>query len=89
VNAQVLRLTGFTGILSVAALRALVAVQPQVLFDVDPARDNLRQQLGLDSAELAVHRQQRGIREAVPHAQRVPQGSGCRLVEGRRCRDAL
>ena len=38
-NAQVLRLTGFTGILSVAALRALVAVQPQVLFDVDPARD--------------------------------------------------
>jgi tetratricopeptide (TPR) repeat protein len=39
VNAQVLRLTGFTGILSVAALRALVSVQPQVLFDVDPARD--------------------------------------------------
>lgn len=38
-NSQVLRLTGFTGILSVAALRALVAVQPQVLFDVDPARD--------------------------------------------------
>lgn len=38
-NAQALRLTGFAGILSVAALRALVAVQPQILFDVDPARD--------------------------------------------------
>jgi len=39
VNPQVLRLTGFAGILSVAALRALVAVQPQILFDIDPARD--------------------------------------------------
>ena len=38
-NPQVLRLTGFAGILSVAALRALVAVQPQILFDIDPARD--------------------------------------------------
>ena len=38
-NPQVLRLAGFTGILSVAALRALVSIQPQILFDVDPARD--------------------------------------------------
>lgn len=36
---QVLRLTGFAGILVVATLRALVSVQPQILFDVDPARD--------------------------------------------------
>lgn len=38
-KAQVLRLTGFAGILVVAALRALVSVQPQILFDIDPARD--------------------------------------------------
>ena len=38
-NATLLRLAGFGGILVVAALRTLANIQPQVLFDVDPARD--------------------------------------------------
>ena len=36
-----LRTTGLAGILLVACVRALVHVHPQVLFDVDPARDPL------------------------------------------------
>lgn len=38
-HAQVLRLGGLGGMLVAAALRTLVSVQPQILFDVDPARD--------------------------------------------------
>lgn len=36
---RLLRLGGLGGMLVAGALRALVSVQPQVLFDVDPARD--------------------------------------------------
>lgn len=38
-RAETLRIAGFAGILVVAALRALVSIEPQVQFDVDPARD--------------------------------------------------
>lgn len=37
-NAAALRVVGFAGILIAASLRTLVAIQPQTLFDVDPAR---------------------------------------------------
>ena len=38
-NAQALRIAGFSGILAIAALRAMVTIQAQVWFDVDPAVD--------------------------------------------------
>ena len=40
-SATAFRVTGLAGILAVSCLRAMVSVQPQVLFDVDPARDAL------------------------------------------------
>ena len=38
-SAHGLRLAGFAGILGVCALRALLPIQPQLWFDVDPALD--------------------------------------------------
>ncbi len=38
-GAHALRIAGFAGILGVCALRALVPIQPQLWFDVDPALD--------------------------------------------------
>ena len=51
-SATAFRVTGLAGILAVSCLRAMVSVQPQVIFDVDPARDALpmlatRRQSGL------------------------------------------
>jgi tetratricopeptide (TPR) repeat protein len=40
-SSTALRVTGLAGILAASSLRAMISVQPQVIFDVDPARDAL------------------------------------------------